>query len=384
MIPIFSPVPQYEALKPSIDKALIDVAASGAYILGPQVTQFEADFAKAMGTPYSVGVNSGTDALLLALRALDIGPGDEVITTPFSYVATSEVIVRVGARPVFVDIDPDTFNLNLDLVEQAITPETKAIIPVHLFGLAVDMTRLMAIAQKHNLVVIEDCAQAAGATWQGKPVGSFGHAGAFSFFPTKNLGALGDGGAITTHNEALAERLKSLRVHGCTPSNKYDHQESGVNSRLDALQAAALLVKLPYLAQWNEERRRIAQYYTSQIQQSDLAKFVTPPKTSSEPTSLHAFHQYTVKLATDNPDVRQQVQTRLSELGVMAMIYYPIPLHLQKTHSSLGYQRGAFSMTEKVSNQVLSLPIYPGLKTSEQDTVIDALKQAVLNSVLAV
>jgi dTDP-4-amino-4,6-dideoxygalactose transaminase len=380
VIPIFSPIPQYETLKPSIDKVLLDVAASGHYILGPQVQQFEEEFAAVVGTDYAVGVNSGTDALLLALRALDIGPGDEVITTSFSYIATSEVIVRVGARPVFVDIDSDTFNFNLEAVEKAITERTKAIIPVHLFGLAVDMTELMALAKRHNLYVVEDCAQATGATWHGQPVGSYGDFGCFSFFPTKNLGALGDAGALTTNNAQLAERVKSLRVHGCTPQNRYDHQESGINSRLDTMQAAVLLVKLPSLESWNTERRRIAQFYTEQINGSELNEFLVAPGVATM-TSLHAFHQYTVRLKSTDPAVRNRYQEQLKEAGVMAMIYYPIPLHLQKTHEKLGYKPGDLPVSERVAHQVLSLPIYPGLTKAQQETVIQALKQTVATAV---
>lgn len=382
MIPIFSPVPQYEALKASINQVLADVAASGHYILGPQVKQFEDDFAAAVGTAYAVGVNSGTDALFLALRALDIGPGDEVITTTFTYIATSEVIVRTGARPVLVDIDPETFNINLDAVEQAITERTKAIIPVHLFGLAVDMTRLMALAEKHGLYVVEDCAQAAGATWHGKAVGSMGHMGCFSFFPTKNLGAMGDAGAITTHDATLAARLRSLRVHGSKPDNKYDHQESGINSRLDTMQAAVLLEKLPHLESWNTERRRIAQFYTEQIEASELKQVLTPPAVSTM-MSIHAFHQYTLTLKSTDPAVRDQLQASLREAGVTTMVYYPIPLHLQKTHEKLGYHRGDLPMAEQVAHQVLSLPIYPGMAKADQETVIAALKQAVSTLVMA-
>lgn len=380
MIPIFSPAPQYESLKTSIDEAVLNVIASGQYILGPQVQQFEEAFAQAVSARFAVGVNSGTDALLLALRALDIGPGDEVITTTFSYVATSEVIVRVGARPVFVDIDPKTFNLNLDAVKAAITERTKAIIPVHLFGLAVDMTQVMDLANANGLFVIEDCAQAMGATWQGKPVGSMGHIGCFSFFPTKNLGAAGDAGAITTNDPALAERLRSLRVHGCTPSNRYDHQESGVNSRLDTVQAAVLLVKLPHLEAWNKERQQIARFYTEQIENSELKERLTPPWAGGD-GATHVFHQYTVKLNTMSPQERDQVQEALKQHGVMAMIYYPIALHLQKTHQNLGYKPGDLPVAEAVSHQVLSLPMFPGLTQDQMQTVMSALKQAVSSPV---
>lgn len=373
MIPIFNPAPQYALLKDTINEALTQVAQSGQYILGPQVSQFETEFAQATGSAYAVGVNSGTDALLLALRALDIGPGDEVITTPFSYVATSEAIVRTGARPVFVDVDPTTFNLDLNAVRAAITERTRAVIPVHLFGQAVDMTDLMAIANQHNLSVIEDCAQATGATWHGQPVGSFGAMGCFSFFPTKNLGAMGDAGAITTQDERLANRLKSLRVHGATPQNRYDHQESGINSRLDTMQAVVLLAKLPYLEQWNAERRQIAQYYTEAILNSDLKDKLTPPGVTHM-MSTHVFHQYTVKLNTPNGALRDQLVEALKAHDVMAMIYYPIPLHLQQTHANLGYKPGDLPVAEQLAQQVFSLPMFPGLTRPQQDTVIEALK----------
>lgn len=377
MIPIFSPAPQYALLKDTINQALTQVAESGQYILGPQVGQFETEFAQSVGSAFAVGVNSGTDALLLALRALDIGPGDEVITTPFSYVATSEAVVRTGARPVFVDIDPVTFNLDLNAVKAAITERTRAIIPVHLFGQAVDMTELMALAKQHNLFVVEDCAQATGATWHGQQVGTFGDMGCFSFFPTKNLGAMGDAGAITTQDERLANRLKVLRVHGATPQNRYDHQESGINSRLDTMQAVVLLAKLPYLEEWNTQRRQIAQFYTESILNSDLKDKLTPPGVTHM-MSTHVFHQYTVKLNTQNGAERDQLVEALKAEGVMAMIYYPIALHLQQTHANLGYQPGDLPQTELVSKQVFSLPMYPGLTRAQQETVVAALKKVLI------
>lgn len=374
MIPIFNPRPQYDALKDTLNPILLEVAASGQYILGPKVTEFEAAFAESTGSQYGIGVNSGSDALYLALAALDIGPGDEVITTCYSYVATSESIARTGATPVFVDIEEDTFNLDLAKVETAITSKTKAILPVHLFGLAVDMTTLMALAQRHNLYVIEDCAQAAGATWHGKVVGSIGHMGCFSFFPTKNLGAFGDAGAITTDNEAWAKRLRSIRVHGGTPENRYDHQEAGINSRLDSLQAAVLLEKLAYLEEWNTQRRRSAQFYTEKIQNSSLKDWLIPPSIANM-TSTHVFHQYTVRVNATDEGIRNTLQHKLNEAGVTTMIYYPIPLHLQKTHANLGYQPGSMPVAERVAKQVLSLPMFPGLTREQQEQVIAALKQ---------
>lgn len=365
MIPILDLTRQYKQIQAELESKVLAQLASGSYILGPTVEKFETAMADYLNTQHTLGVASGTDALYLALLALDIGPGDEVITTPFTYVATSESIQRAGAKPVFIDIDANTFNMNLNLLEAAITPKTKAIIPVHLYGLSVDMTGLMAIAKKHNLYVVEDCAQALGATWQSQKVGTFGDIGCYSFFPTKNLGAAGDGGLVSTNNTELYEKLKMLRVHGA--KTRYDHQLKGINSRLDALQACILQVKLPYLDNWNKNRQEIAAFYNAELKDTDGVS--TP---SSLPNAEHVFHQYTIQVEN-----RDAVYQALTDADVQAMIYYPIPLHLQGLHKELGYTQGAFPVTERVASKVLSLPIYPELTAEERQTVVNAVKNAV-------
>jgi dTDP-4-amino-4,6-dideoxygalactose transaminase len=346
---------------------MIDVAASGHYILGPNVQAFEKEMAAFLNVKHVIGCANGTDALFLALQALKIGPGDEVITTPFSYMATSESIVRAGAKPVFTDIDPRTFNMNLDDIEALITPNTKAILPVHLYGQAVDMERLAAIAKKHNLFIVEDCAQAIGAEFKGQKVGTFGDIGCFSFFPSKNLGCFGDGGMVTTNDDALAERLKMLRVHGSR--KRYYHEEPGLNSRLDELQAAILRVKLPCLNEWSEARRTVAQRYNQLL--APLSEFVETPFV--DPNTVPVFHQYTIKLKNAPAGFRDQIQAALQEEGIQSMIYYPVPLYAQKTHEDLGYTPAQFPITETISQQVLSLPMFPELTEEEQQTVAAAL-----------
>jgi dTDP-4-amino-4,6-dideoxygalactose transaminase len=366
---------QYQAIGADVNAAVLEVLASGAYIGGPVVQNFEQQFAGYVGTKESVGCNSGTDALYLALRAMKIGAGDEVITSPFTFIATAETISWVGATPVFVDIDPDTFNLDLTQLAAAITPRTKAIMPVHLFGNPVDMTALMAIATQHNLIVIEDCAQATGAKWHGQQVGSIGHFGCFSFFPTKNLGGCGDGGAITINDPTLAAELRMYREHGSR--QRYYHEAIGVNSRLDALQAAVLQVKLQHLDRWNQQRSVVADYY-----QQLLANIpgIIPPQ--STPGGESVWNQYTIRLvAPDGVDAasyRDRVRASLQTAGVISMIYYPLPLHLQAVYQDLGYPAGSFPVTELVSNQVLSLPMFPEITTEEQQRVVHALKDAIL------
>jgi dTDP-4-amino-4,6-dideoxygalactose transaminase len=311
---------QYQAIGADVSAAVLEVLASGAYIGGPVVQNFEQQFARYVGTAESVGCNSGTDALYLALRAMKIGAGDEVITSPFTFIATAETISWVGATPVFVDIDPATFNLDLTQLAAAITPRTKAIMPVHLFGNPVDMTALMAIANQHNLIVIEDCAQATGAKWQGQQVGSIGHFGCFSFFPTKNLGGCGDGGAITINDLTLAADLRMYREHGSR--QRYYHEAIGVNSRLDALQAAVLQVKLQHLDRWNQQRSVVADYY-----QQLLANVpgVIPPQTT--PGGESVWNQYTIRLVApdgiDAASYRDRVRASLQVAGVISIIRYP-------------------------------------------------------------
>ncbi|MBK8189648.1 MAG: DegT/DnrJ/EryC1/StrS family aminotransferase [Vampirovibrionales bacterium] len=375
MIPIFQITRQYAQFQQAFDDALVAVAASGQYILGPQVSAFEAEAARYLGVRHAIGCASGTDALVLALKALRIGPGDEVITTPFTFIATSEAIVQVGATPVFVDIDPQTFNLDVARIEALITPRTRAILPVHLYGLPADMAALQALAHRHGLWVVEDCAQAMGADVRGQKVGSFGNVGCFSFFPTKNLGAFGDGGLLTTQDDALADRLRMLRVHGSR--KRYYHEESGLNSRLDEMQAAVLRVKLPHLDAFNDARRRIAARYSDGLQ--PLSDWLTRP--SAPPDALHAFHQYTIQLRTDDLTARDRLQEALAQAGVGSMIYYPIPLYDQQTHAGLGCDRSHFPVCERLRARVLSLPMFPELTDAEIQQVIDAVTNGIRETV---
>ncbi len=372
-IPPFDLSEQFKLIGAEINAAATAVLASGRYIGGATVETFEKAFAEYIGSRECVACNSGTDALLLALRALDIGVNDEVITTPFTFVATAEVISAVGATPVFVDIELDSYNLDLAQVEAAISDRTKAIIPVHLFGRPVDMTRLMAIAEAHQLYVIEDCAQATGAEWKNHKVGSIGHLGCFSFYPTKNLGACGDGGAITTHDSQVSERLRRLRDHGRKGS--YFYEELGVNSRLDALQAAILTVKLGYLEEWNRNRQAIAQRYQQLLSPiPDLSL----PQTDTSGRSV--WNQYTIRIAESDPKAEQArrdvVRSRLLDKGVISMVYYPLSLHLQPAYAHLGYRPGQLPKAEQVSREVLSLPMFPELTAEQQERVALALKDS--------
>ncbi len=365
---------QYQAIGADVSAAVLEVLASGAYIGGSVVGNFEQQFANYVGTTDCIGCNSGTDALYLALRAMKIGAGDEVITTPFTFIATAETISEVGAKPVFVDIDPTTFNLDLSQLAAAITPRTKAIMPVHLFGNPVDMTKLMSIATQHNLIVIEDCAQATGAKWNGKQVGSIGHFGCFSFFPTKNLGACGDGGAITVNDPMLAADLRMYREHGSR--QRYYHEAIGVNSRLDAIQAAVLQIKLQYLDRWNQQRATVATRYHELL--ANIPGIILP---QPNPGGESAWNQYTIRLiapaGVDAAAYRDRVRASLQEAGVISMIYYPLPLHLQEVYQDLHLPLGSFPVTELVSNQVLSIPMFPELTIEEQQRVAYALKDAV-------
>ncbi|QDZ38800.1 DegT/DnrJ/EryC1/StrS family aminotransferase [Euhalothece natronophila Z-M001] len=355
---------QYHLLNDQISKAVTDVLSSGQYIGGSAVTSLETQLAANVGVTHCVSCNSGTDALYLALRALNIGKGDEVITAPFTFAATAEVIAMTGAKPVFVDIATPTFNLNLEKVETAITKNTKAIIPIHLFGQPVNMTELMRIAKAHNLWVIEDCAQATGATWQNQPVGSWGEVGCFSFFPTKNLGGCGDGGALVTNNPELAKTARILANHG--QREKYKQESIGMNSRLDTLQAAILLIKLPYLEFWNKQRREIAKRYQDLLSQVDNILL---------PTELArgegVWNQYTIRISRQ---YRDQLRSHLQQQGIGSMIYYPFPLHLQPAYKHLGYEKGDFPISEQMAQEVLSLPMFPGLSHQEQDQVATAIK----------
>jgi dTDP-4-amino-4,6-dideoxygalactose transaminase len=360
---------QYQVIEEQVSVAVQNVLTSGRYIGGPIVESFEQKFAVYAGTPECVACNSGTDALYLALRALEIGPGDEVITTPFSFIATAEVITAVGATPVFVDIDAETFNLDVGQITHAITEKTKAILPVHLFGQPVDMGALLEIAEAHGLFVIEDCAQATGAEWAGRKVGSIGHIGCFSFFPTKNLGACGDGGAIVTHDRAIANAVRMLKEHGSR--TRYYHEAVGINSRLDTLQASILAVKLQYLERWNEARRQIAATYDQMLQ--PVPGIVLPRETAG---GKAVWNQYTIRLTRNNSNghYRDEIRRQLQQLGVSSMIYYPVPIHLQPVYAGLGYPIGQFPVAEAICNEVLSLPMFPELSSQEQQRVVYSLK----------
>ena len=375
-IPPFDLSEQFKLIGETINTAVLEVLASGRYIGGSVVEEFEQQFASYIGTSDCVSCNSGTDALFLALRALGIGSGDEVITTPFTFVATAEVISAVGATPVFVDIELDTFNLDLNQVEAAISDRTRAIIPVHLFGQPTDMTRLMAIAQAHNLFVVEDCAQSTGAEWQDKRVGSIGHIGCFSFYPTKNLGACGDGGAITTNDVALRDRLRRLRDHG--RRGAYYYEELGINSRLDAVQAAVLQIKLRHLDQWNQQRRAISDRYQQLL--SLVPGIVLPQEI---PGGKSVWNQYTIRVIQQSESgntepFRDTLRSRLQDKNVLSMVYYPLCLHLQAAYQDLGYQQGQIPNSEQASQEVLSLPMFPELHPDQQAQVAYSLKDCLI------
>ena len=365
-VPPFSLGEQIQELGDALDQAVLEVLRSGQYIGGAVTTGFERDFAAACGVTHAVGCNSGTDALVLALRGLGIGPGDEVITSSFSFFATAEAISAVGATPVFVDVLETSYLIDLDQLEAAITPATRALLPVHLFGRPVDMERVCAIAQRHGLHVIEDCAQATGATWADRPVGSWGDAGCFSFFPTKNLGAAGDGGAVTCRDPELAQRVRELAVHGMP--RRYLHTALGYNSRLDAIQAAVLAVKLPHLPRWLEARRQLAHRYGRQL--ADLPGLSLP----APGPAGHSWNQYVLRVTpTAEPHCRDWLKQQLQEAGVSTIIYYPIPIHRQPAYEGLGYKPGSLPVTERLCDEVLSLPIFPELEEPRQQRVIEAL-----------
>lgn len=366
---------QYRSIKKEINTAIQRVLDSGEFILGNEVKKIENELADYCGVKCAIGVNSGTDALFLSLMALNIGPRDEVITTPFTFIATAEVIALRGAKPVFVDINPKTFNIDPEKISKAITPKTKAIIPVHLYGQPAEMDKIMTIAKKHNLYVIEDCAQAIGAKlrmangkWQ--MVGSFGDFGCLSFFPSKNLGAYGDGGMVLTNNEKLAEKIKMLRQHGS--KKKYYHETLGINSRLDTIQATILRVKLKYLDKWIEKRQKITQIYNKELKKIKKIAIPATMRPGNQATSCHVFHQYTIRV---NAQLRNDLITYLRNNGIPTTIYYPVPLHLQPAFKYLGYKEGDFPKTEKATEEVLSLAIYPELSQKEQDFIINKIKE---------
>jgi dTDP-4-amino-4,6-dideoxygalactose transaminase len=368
MIPAFDATNQYQQLATELQAKVAEVMAGGRYIMGSEVKQLEQAVAEYLNCRQVVSCNSGTDALHLALRALQIGAGDEVITTPFTFIATTEAIGIVGATPVFVDIDPLTYNIDVSQIEAKITPRTKAILPVHLYGRSCSMTTIIEIARKHNLKVVEDCAQATGAMWDGKQVGTIGDVGCFSFFPTKNLGCFGDGGAIATDDLALAERIEYLRRHG--GKVKYHHEELGLNSRLDTIQASILLVKLPHLDTWNAARTEVAKYYHQQLQGIEG---IVLPDLLTDGSSV--WNQFTIRVLNGQ---RDRLQTELKDRGVDATIYYPIPLHLQKVHENLGHKRGDFPISEQLSLEVLSLPMFPEITLAQREKVVEFLRAATI------
>lgn len=361
-VPFLNLIAQYQSIESELVPAVNRALASGHYILGPNVAAIEQEVAAFTGTKFGIGVNSGSDALTLALKALDIGPGDEVITTPFTYIAPAESIYQLGARIVFADINPKTFEIDPADVARKITPRTKAIIPVHLFGQAAPLDEIIALAEPRGIQIVEDCAQAIGAKYNGKSVGSIGRLGCFSFYPTKNLGADGDGGMIVTNDEGLAKKLKMLRVHGI--EKRYYHDLHGFNSRLDELQAAVLRVKLPHLNDWNGRRAQIASRYTKGLEGLPL----TTPTVAAGNT--HVFHVYAIL-----SEQRDSLQTFLTENGIATLIYYPLPLHLQKVYEGMGYKLGDFPVAEEISTKILPLPMYPELTDEQVDYIIAKIRE---------
>jgi dTDP-4-amino-4,6-dideoxygalactose transaminase len=365
-VPLLDLQAQYVSLRDSLRQAIERVLDSQRFVLGDEVRELENSIAQYCQTKYAIGCASGSDALLLALMALDIKQGDDVITTPFSFFATGAAIARLGARPVFVDIDPRTYNLDVSRVADAITPRTKAIIPVHIYGQCAQMDPLLDLGQRHGIPIVEDAAQAIGATDNQRRAGSMGLMGCFSFYPTKNLGGAGDGGILTTNDDAIGQRLRRLRTHG--GANEYQHEEVGINSRLDELQAAVLRVKLPSLDKWSDERAHKAARYSQLLSDVDLSfPLITP---HVRPDGRHIFHQYVVRA----PGNRDALMEHLKNKGVGTKVYYPVPLHLQKCFSYLGYKEGDFPEAESAARETFALPAYPELTEAQQLYVVEAIK----------
>ena len=365
-VPLLDLKAQYRQIRAEVMAALESVCEEQAFILGARVADLEKDLQRYLGAAHAVGVASGTDAILLSLMVCGVGPGDEVVTVPYTFFATAGSISRLGAKPVFVDIRPDTFNMDAGQVAGRVTPRTKAIIPVHLFGQCADMEPIVKIAASRDLAVIEDAAQAIGAKRGGRQAGTIGRLGCFSFFPSKNLGGFGDGGLVTTGDAALAERVRMLRVHGSR--EKYLHEMVGFNSRLDALQAAVLRVKLTYLDRWTEGRRRNATRYERLFQDAKLQDRVTLPVT--DPDNYHVFNQFTIRVQK-----RDELRAYLKDKGIGTEVYYPIPLHLQSCYRELGYRKGSFPVSERAAQEALSLPIYPELTEEQQAAVVETIRE---------
>ena len=361
-VPLLDLKEQNATLRPEIEAALARVLDTNGFILGGEVAALERELADYCRVKHAIGCASGSDAILLGLMALDVGPGDEVITTPYSFFATVSSITRLGATPVFVDIEPDTYNIDPAKIEAAITERTKAIEPVHLYGQCADMTAINQIARGRGIPVVEDAAQAIGAEEKGVRAGSMGEIGCFSFYPSKNLGGMGDGGFVTTNDDALAKKLQALRVHGA--EERYYHKYVGVNSRLDGFQGAVLRVKLPHLDNWTEARRANAQRYRQLFTDAGITEQLVVPY--ERPDSRHIYNQYVVRV----PGRRDELRAHLTEHGVGTDIYYPVPLHMQECFAYLGYKAGDMPESEKAANETLALPIFPEMTTEQQDHVV--------------
>ncbi|WKZ36518.1 MAG: DegT/DnrJ/EryC1/StrS family aminotransferase [Anaerolineales bacterium] len=362
MIPLVDLTAQYHSIKEEIDAAVSSTLESGHFILGPQVTKFEESIASYLGVKHAIGLASGTDALVIALRALNVGAGDEVIIPAYTFFATAGTVMSVGAKPVFVDIDPQTYQIDAGRIQAAITPKTKAIIPVHLYGHPAEMDPILAIAREHGLMVIEDNAQGFGAEYRGRKAGALSDIGCLSFFPTKNLGAFGDGGMAVTNDAALAERMHMLRTHGW--KKKYYSEEVGYNSRLDALQAAILQAKFPHVDEWNRKRRELAHRYSEHLAPLGV---VTPVE---HEWGRHVYHLYIVRSAK-----RAALQAFLKQKRIASDVYYPLPPHLAVPCRKFGYKEGDFPHSELASRETLALPLYPELTEAQQDEVIAAVKE---------
>ncbi|QQS48758.1 MAG: DegT/DnrJ/EryC1/StrS family aminotransferase [Acidobacteriota bacterium] len=362
-IPLLDLIAQHNTIRDEVMAAVSGVFERQQFIMGAEVEAFEREMSEYCRARHAIGCASGSDALLLALMALDLEPGDEVITTAWTFFASTSAITRLGAKPVYVDIDPDDFNIDVSRIETAITPRTRAIMPIHIYGQCARMDEILEIARRHNLAVIEDAAQAIGADYRGRRAGTIGDIGCFSFFPSKNLGGAGDGGLMTTEDDGLAERLRILRVHGMEP--KYYHQVVGINSRLDALQAAVLRVKLKYLDRWTEGRIANAARYDALFAEAGLEEVKIPFVHSD---CRHIFHQYTIRCPR-----RDELRAHLTQAGVGCEIYYPVPLHLQECFRFLGYREGALPETERAALECLSLPIYAELTEEQQRYVVDTI-----------
>ena len=365
-VPLLDLQAQYVSLRDDLHQAVERVMSSQRFVLGDEVRGLENSIAGYCHTKHAIGCASGSDALLLALMALDVKAGDEVITTPFSFFATAASVARLGARPVFVDIDPRTYNIDTSQVVEAITARTKVILPVHIYGQCAEMDPLLDLGKRHGIPVVEDAAQAIGATDKGRPAGSMGLIGCFSFYPTKNLGGAGDGGILTTNDDEVASRLRRLRAHG--GADEYQHEEVGINSRLDELQAAVLRVKFPSLDGWSEERAKKAALYTKLLSDANLSFPLATPHVRAD--GRHIFHQYVIRV----PGNRDALMEHLKARSVGSKVYYPVPLHLQVCFNYLGYKEGDFPESEAAAKDTIALPAYPELTEEQQVYVVESIK----------